>query len=148
MRRESSLGLFSFIYCGLLCIVASAISRRNGFAWVLAGLVALALALRRYRGGRPETLYRVCYALLLAAATALGIEALLWLRPSLLEGAVANKLYSRMHVYTGGVYERDRHIGYSMRPDCHALTYWNGYWWRHDTNAAGFRGPALEHAEA
>ena len=148
MGRKSGLGLLIFIYCGLLWIVASAASRRNGFAWVLAGLVALVFVLRRYRDGRPETLYRACYALLLAAVTALGIEALLWLRPSLLQGAVANKLYSRNHVYTGGVYERDRHIGYSMRPDCHALTYWNGYWWRHDTNDAGFRGPALDHAEA
>jgi len=148
MRRQSGFGLLIFLYCGLLWIVASAASRRNGFAWVLAGLVVLVFSLRRHRGGRPETLYRLCFGLLLAAVTALGIEALLRLRPSLLEGEVANSLYSRNHVYTGGIYERDKHLGYRMRPNCHGLTYWNGYWWRHDTNQQGFRGSALRHAEA
>jgi len=135
-------------YCGLLWIVASAASRRNGFAWALAGLLALAFALRRHRQGRPGTLHRLCFGILLAAVTALGIEALLRVWPGLVQGAVANKLYSRYHVYTGGMYERDRHLARRLRPDVHAMTYWNGHWWRHDTNPQGFRGPAVSRADA
>jgi hypothetical protein len=148
MPRISGLGLLIVPYCGLLWVVASAASRRNGFAWVLCGLAAWAFAAHRYRRGRPGALYRLFFGLLLAAVTALGIEALLRLRPSLLRGDVANNLYSRNHVYTGGVYERDEHLGYRMRPDVHALTYWNGYWWHHDTNRHGFRGTDLVRADA
>jgi hypothetical protein len=148
MGRASSFAFLVSGYCGLLWIVASAASRRNGFAWVLAGLVALAFGLRHHRRGRPEILYRLCFGLLLAAVTALGVEALLWIRPTLVSGAVANKLYSRYHVYTGGMYERDRHLGHALRPDFHASTYWNGHWWRHDTNAQGFRGPSVSRADA
>lgn len=148
MGRDSPLGLLFVPYAGLVWIVASAASRRNGFAWALLGLVAWGFAVQRYRSGRRQVLYRLCFGLLLAAATSLGIEALLRLRPSLLQGDVANNLYSRNHIYTGGIYERDQHIGYRMRPDVHALTYWNGYWWRHDTNSQGFRGPALVRAAA
>lgn len=147
-RDVRGLAFLLVAYCGLLWVVASAASRRNGFAWVLAGLFALAFSLRRYEQGRPQSLYRLCFGLLLAAVTALGVEGLLRLRPGLVQGAVANKLYSRYHVYTGGMYERDKTMGHALRADFHASTYWNGHWWRHDTNAQGFRGPAVERADA
>jgi hypothetical protein len=148
MAKTSGPGLLIVPYGALLWVVASAASRRNGLLWVLAGLAAWAIAVHRYRRGRPQALYRLCFGMLLAAVTALGIEAVLRLHPSLLQGAVANNLYSRNHVYTGGVYERDKHLGYRMRPGMHALTYWNGYWWRHDANRRGFRGPDLVAADA
>lgn len=146
-RHGRGLVLLVVLYGMLLWVVASAASRRNGFAWVLLGSVALGFALRRRRRGRPQALYRLCFVLLLAAVTALGAEGLLWLDPGLVTGVVANKLYSRYHVYTGGMYERDRNIGHALRPSFHAQTYWNGHWWRHDTNAQGFRGPEVSQAD-
>jgi hypothetical protein len=146
-RRSRDLTFLVLAYLGLLWIVASAASRRNGFAWVLLGLLALGLQIRKLRRDRPEGFYRLCLLMALAAVTALGVEGLLLVRPELVTGAVANKLYSRYHVYTGGMYERDKNLGHALRADFHAMTYWNGHWWRHDTNAQGFRGPAVDRAD-
>jgi len=134
-------------YLVLWWVIASAASRRHGAAFFALGLALLALASWAYRRGRRVWLYRLGYASLLAATTALLLEAALHVKPSLLGGRVANFAYSGYHPYRGGIYALDPEIGPLMRPSVRRWMYWNGHWWWHESNAQGWRGPALDHAD-
>jgi hypothetical protein len=131
-----------------LWVVASAASRGQGFLVFAAGAVLLALAWAAFRRGRRDVLFRYVYLLVLAAAGALAFEALLHLRPSLLRGRVANVAYTGYHWQGGGVYALDDHAGPVLRPNVRRPMYWNGHWWRHETNRSGWRGPDAERADA
>jgi hypothetical protein len=68
------------------------------------------------------------------------LELALRLAPGLVGGRLANAVYS---VYgPAGIYFQDRplHMNF-MWPNFETLAYWNGYWWHHRTDAAGFRNP-------
>jgi hypothetical protein len=129
-------------------VIASAASRRHGGIVLALGLALLWTGLRSRRRGRPEWLLRLAYLSVLAAVSALLVEAALHLRPGLLGGRVANFAYTGYHPYKGGIYSIDPHVGQLMRPDVHRWMYWNGHWWRHDTNRRGWRGPELDRADA
>lgn len=135
-------------YLALLWIVASAASRGQGFWVFVAGLLALAIAWGYRRRGRLEPLFGLFFITLLAAVTALTFEALLYLRPGILSGRVADVAYTGYHWWRGGIYSLDPHAGPLLRPDVHRWMYWEGHWWHHDTNQAGYRGPAVARADA
>ena len=135
-------------YLLLLWIVASAVSRGQGFLAFAAGALALALSLRAFGRGRRRAFYRLYFLTLLAALTELGLEAVLQLAPGVLTGPIANVAYTGYHWHKGGVYQLDKNLGPVLRPDVHREMYWQGHWWRHDTNADGYRGPAVDRAEA
>src|SRR3989442_584102 len=85
-------------------------------------------------------------ALLLAATlVVLGVlEVVLRLRPTLLGDAYANGALSRYTVRAGGIYYRDRNLRMNfMIPNFETTMYANGYVWRHQTDALGFRNAPL-----
>jgi hypothetical protein len=129
-------------------IIASAASRRHGAAVFALGLLLLWPALRAHRRGRPAWLLRLAYASLLVCAAALLVEAALHVRPQLLGGRVANFAYTGYHPYHGGIYSLDANVGQLMRPNVRRWMYWNGHWWWHESNAQGWRGQALDRADA
>jgi hypothetical protein len=129
-------------------VIASAASRRHGAVVFVLGLGLLGLAAFAHRRGRRQWLLGLSFASLLAAAAALLVEAALHLRPSLLGGRVANFAYSGYHPYRGGIYSLDDRIGQLMRPSRRRWMYWNGHWWLHRSNAQGWRGEALDRADA
>jgi hypothetical protein len=62
--------------------------------------------------------------------------------PGLLAGNLANAAYSAFRDWPLGMYTRDRELRMNfMRPHFETRAYWNGYWWRHRTDAWGFRNP-------
>lgn len=141
-------GAFVAAYVITWWVIASAASRRHGAAVFALGLLLLGLGLAAYRRGRPQWLFRLGYLSLLAATASLLVEAALHLRPSLLGGRVANFAYSGYHAYRGGIYSLDAHVGQLMRPSVRRWMFWNGHWWWHESNPLGWRGPALERADA
>jgi hypothetical protein len=132
----------------LVWVVASAASRGQGHWFFAAGLAALAVALAAYRRGRRSVLHGLWFASLLAVLTALGLEAALHLWPGILKGRVANVAYTGYHWQRGGIYRLDPHAGPVMRPSVRRGMYWNGHWWTHESNAAGYRGELLDRADA
>jgi len=132
----------------LVWLIASAASRGQGHWFFAAGLAALAAALVAYARGRRSVLYGLWFASLLTALTALGLEATLHLWPGILKGRVANVAYTGYHWQRGGIYRLDPHAGPVMRPSVRRRMYWNGHWWTHESNAAGYRGPLLGRAQA
>ncbi|HBI43722.1 MAG TPA: hypothetical protein DDY78_12855 [Planctomycetales bacterium] len=150
MRRT---GLPAFLaitvpfYLALLWFT-SCLSRRSGvlvFAIGVAGLLASLLALRWQR---RSPLFGLYLLVVLAAVSGLGLEAVLRLCPAVLTGEVANAAYGGYHDLCGGIYNRDAHMALALRPNCRREIYWNGHWWRHETNAGGYRGPAVDQADA
>jgi hypothetical protein len=131
-----------------LWVVASAASRGRGHVFFGAGVAALALALAAFTRGRRNVLFAYVYVLVLLAALALTFEAALYLRPALLRGRLANIAYNGYHWQAGGVYELDAHRGPVLRPHVRRTMYWNGYWWRHESGQAGWRGPDASRADA
>jgi hypothetical protein len=129
-------------------VISSAASRRHGGIVFAFGLVLLWAGMRAYRRGRPAWLLRLSYLSLLAAAAAVLLEAALHVRPGLLSGRVANFAYTGYHPYRGGIYSIDPHVGQLMRPAVRRWMYWNGHWWRHESNGRGWRGPELDRADA
>jgi len=147
----SARGLWSALvptYLALLWIVASVSSRVRGGVTFLAGVLVLAAGIGALRRGRPRLLYTACYLLLMAAACAAGLELLLFAKPDLIGGRVASVAYSGYHWYKRGIYRLDAERGPVLKPNTQRATYWNGHWWRHDTNADGYRGPGLARADA
>ena len=67
--------------------------------------------------------------------------------PRLVGGAVANHAYGGYHAQPGGIYRRDANLGYALKPDFAQSLYWNGHWWKHETNADGYRGAAVDAAD-
>lgn len=135
-------------YLVLVWLVASAVSRGQGFWLVVAGLVALGAALLAFRRGRRRPLYSLHLAATITAVLLLALEALLHVAPGLISGQVANVAYTGYHWQRGGIYELDDHAGPWLRPGVHRSMYWAGHWWEHDANADGYRGPAVPRAEA
>jgi hypothetical protein len=135
-------------YLVLLWVVASAASRAQGFWAFLAGLLALGAALPAFRRGRRGPVYAVYLGALILATLSLSLEAILRVAPGVLSGHVANVAYTGYHWQQGGIYVLDEHEGPSMRPGVHRSTYWAGRWWEHDANADGYRGPAVDRADA
>lgn len=111
-----------------------------------AALLIAAAALSR-RGGRAPLL-GLSLSNLLAAVCVLALEAVLWIAPDVLCGQIANAAYSRYHGWSGGMYEGDAHAGQILRPHRRFPAYFNGHWWRHQSNASGYRGPLLGRADA
>jgi hypothetical protein len=65
-------------------------------------------------------------------------------RPILLGQAFANGALSRYSAKPGGIYYFDRSLRmYFMRPNHRAVTCYNGYVWRHETDALRFRKATL-----
>jgi hypothetical protein len=107
----------------------------------MASLVAM-------RSGRRGPLFGLYFAVLLAAASVASLEAVLRIFPGVLTGQTANYAYSGYHDHSGGIYRCDRHMGLAMRPNLRREIYWNGHWWLHEANAAGYRGPQVHRAAA
>jgi hypothetical protein len=132
----------------LLLWVAASAARRKGLLLLVGGTVALVFALVRHRRGRPRALLAGSFALLLAGATVLGLEAVLALWPGLLRGRLANHVFNEYHAGRTGIYRADPVLGVTFKPGLRRRTYWNGHWWTHEANADAYRGPALARADA
>src|SRR5262245_31546986 len=92
----------------------------------------LARSMRRVAG--------IAFSLLLTAAL---LEASLRTAPQLLGGDIANAIYSVFRDWPLGIYVRDPVLRMNfMVPGLDTRAYWNGYWWRHRTDAWGFRNPS------
>lgn len=151
MPRRLTPGLWSFLVptcIVLIWIVASASSRERGGMTLVAALAALGIGIRCFRSGRRDVLYRLYAFILMTASVALALELALWAHPRILNGALANFAYGGYHWYRGGIYDRDLHRGAVMVADFRRRMYWNGHSWMHETNADGYRGARLAHADA
>jgi hypothetical protein len=135
-------------YLALAWIVASALSRGQGFWMFLAGVLALGAALLAFRRGRRRPLYALHLSASIAAVSSLAFEATLRVAPGVLSGQVANVAYTGYHWQRGGIYRLDDHLGPVLRPGVRREMYWAGHWWQHDANADGYRGPAVKRADA
>ena len=86
------------------------------------------------------------FALVVAAlGVAFGaLEVLLRVRPTMLGQTFANGAFSRYTVRAGGIYYYDPNLRMNfMIPNHHTTMYFNGYSWRHETDALGFRNAPL-----
>lgn len=139
----------SAAFCGAGVWVLASLSATDG-VWIAASGVALwgaaaSLALRR--PARPGFLFAYTLGVWLLTASALIFEGTLRVAPGILAGQAANIAYGGYHTGPGGIYRRDRHLGNALRPDTVRRICWNGHWWRHQTNHAGYRGTALASPE-
>ena len=72
------------------------------------------------------------------------LEIVLRVRPTLLGQGFASGALSRYTVRAGGIYYRDRNLRMNfMIPNFETTMYANGYVWRHQTDALGFRNAPL-----
>ncbi len=115
--------------------------RGKGLAAFGVALVALAGALRRFAAGRRQPLYRIFFIAVLAATTVGSLELVLRVAPGVLRGWYANLVLNGYHAEGDGIYAPDDHLGRRLEPGVQRAIYWNGYWWRHDANPDGYRGP-------
>lgn len=134
-------------YLVLLWLV-SGLLRTGSFVIFAVGVLALFAGVSAARRGRRRPLFVLSLAALMAAFVVGSLELTLRLAPSLLGGSLADHAFSRYHAQPGGIYERDVHLGYALKPDCSCRLFWHGHWWHHQTNAAGFRGAAVAQADA
>src|SRR5881628_1529691 len=132
----------------LLLWLVSSMLRGKGILLVAAGGAALAGSLVTAGRGRRQTLYRLFFLTLLAAAAILAAEATLWLAPGLLKGRLANQVLSGYHSERVGIYVSDPYLGRTLRPGFARSMYWNGHVWHHEANDDGYRGPRLRRADA
>ncbi len=144
---RAALALSVVVYLLLLWVVSSLL-RGKGLALFLGGVLVLGFALARFARGSRSTLYGLYFLTLLAAVTVLSGEVVLRTSRGLLKGRVGNYVNGGYHDEPEGIYALDPHVGRAMRPGVSRPMYWNGHWWRHDANADGYRGPALERAAA
>src|SRR5262245_21258468 len=136
----------SLAYLLLLWFV-SGLARTGAGLLFAAGASALAGCLVLARSGRRRPLFALQVGLLLTAAAVGGVESALRLAPGLVHGQAANAAFSAYHCGPGGIYEKDAHLGHALRPGAACDTYWNGHWWRHECNHAGYRGPDVGRAD-
>jgi hypothetical protein len=134
------------IICILLLWFVSGVTRIGSLFGFSSGLVALLVCLWAARVGRRKPLFVYCLLLLMAGLVVASLELTLQVAPGLLSGTVANHAYGAYHPLPGGIYKRDRLLGHTLRPNQDCRIYWNGHWWRHQTNARGYRGPLVEKA--
>jgi len=81
----------------------------------------------------------VCIGLL---ATLLLVEAALQVAPGLFSRGVQHLAFSRYDALPGGMYVQERQTRMRfMRANVSMRAYSHGYWWRHSTDALGFRAP-------
>jgi hypothetical protein len=146
MRR--SLALLVATGLVLAWLLSSFLSRGRGLLAFLLLIAPLFLALLLFARGKRRPLYALLYAMLLATAGALVLEAALRVMPGLLGGQLANVAYSGYHWQRGGVYGLDPNAGPVLRPSVSRRMYWSGHWWHHDTNERGWRGPVADPADA
>ena len=126
-------------HLALLWVLASAVSRGQGFWFFVMGIAGLVVTLLALRQGRRSIVFAI-YAITMASTlSALALEILLHAVPELLPGPIANVSYTGYHWQKGGIYTLDRHLGPDLKPDVHRDNYWQGHWWRHDTNENGYR---------
>lgn len=135
------------VYLLMLWFVSSMV-RGLGWAVFPAGLALHALAVTLLVRGRPTFLFLSYIGMMMLTLLGLGMETLLRLSPDLLQGGIANHAYCTYHTEAGGMYRPDARIGNAFRPACRHQTYWNGHWWRHEANEAGYRGPVVDKADA
>lgn len=138
----------SGLVCLLLFWFVSGVVQTGGMFVFAAGGLLLATSFVLARHGRSRPLL-VLYltTLMLSLVIAIG-EAALRIAPQVLKGAIANHAYGRYHTHAGGIYQRDKHLGWAVRPSLKCDVYWNGHWWKHETNAEGYRGAAVACARA
>jgi hypothetical protein len=75
-------------------------------------------------------------------ATLLLVEAALQVAPGLFSRGVQHLAYSRYDALPGGMYIQERQTRMRfMRANVSMRAYSHGYWWRHSTDALGFRAP-------
>src|SRR5262249_51191283 len=82
-----------------------------------------------------------------ASLAVIACELVLRLNPQVLSGELADHAFGKYHSYSGGIYRRDRRLGQRLRPNLATLAYFNGFWWRHETNPAGYRGARFDRAD-
>jgi hypothetical protein len=94
-------------------------------------------------GGRPRLWVLRLALLSLVTLLLLGaLDLLLLLRPEIFGEQRANEIFSRYDTRPGGIYVREKRSKMRfMWPDFTTENYWNGYRWRHATDARGFRNP-------
>jgi hypothetical protein len=82
----------------------------------------------------------IAFSVLLTLAL---LETALRAAPRLLGGDLANAVYSVFRDWPLGINVRDPELRMNfMVAGSDTRAYWNGYWWRHRTDAWGFRNPA------
>lgn len=128
--------------------LVSGLSRSVGMWLCATGMLAFALALLAMRLGWQRPLFVVYFCAINIALFVGSGEAVLRLAPGVLRGWIANEAYGGYHCLAGGIYERDCRLGYALKPSTSTTLYWNGHWWRHETNAAAYRGDQVERADA
>lgn len=146
--RKLSLWVLALTYILMLWVASSFLSRRHGFVFIIPGLLALLFSIRAFLNGRRSLLYTLYLGTVLVTITALGTEFVLYNFPGILKGEAANIVYSGYYWQRGGIYIPDHHLGNAMRPDFRRRMYWQNHTWTHETNADGYRGPRLSHADA
>jgi hypothetical protein len=98
--------------------------------------------MNRWLAGRITVRVALVVGSILVTLGALEIT-LRW-RPTLLGHAFANGAASKYTVKLGGIYYFDRRLGMNfMLPNHDTTMYYNGYVWRHETDALGFRNKPL-----
>jgi hypothetical protein len=151
MRPTASTRWF-FLVSPLVCLVAlwfvSGLLRTGGICIFAAGALMLAGCLVLARHGQRQPLFSFYLATTMSAAAIGCVECALRFVPSVLNGSVANAAYGRYHTLPGGIFDRDVHLGFAHKPNFSCEMYWNGHWWRHETNAVGYRGRAVDQADA
>lgn len=135
----------SFLACAW---VLSGLSLSDGLAVFLVTLVPWFAGSILLLRGNPRPLFVVTFLGLLAASGVLLLEGVLRVSPGVLRGEVANGAYSGYHCLAGGIYQRDPHLGNRLRPDVCRRIHWNGHWWTHRTNDAGYRGDQATKVDA
>jgi hypothetical protein len=151
MTSTTSTRLFLAI-SSLLCLSAvwllTGVSQVGGSDFFLGAAVTLAVCLCAAARGWRRPLFALYLAVAMTTFVVGALEGLLCLFPSVLKGSIANAAYSRYHTMRGGMYTPDPHLGFTLKPNYACNAYWQGHWWRHTTNAAGYRGDLLERADA
>jgi hypothetical protein len=145
-HRLPWLGLFALDLLSLW--VVTSLLRGKGLLAFAAGVAALSWAVVRARQGATRPLFASSFLLMLGALAVLGTEAALRLHPGLLQGRAANAAFGGYHDERDGIYDHHERLGCVMRPEFRRHMYWNGQWWWHETNEAGYRGPRLAQADA
>jgi hypothetical protein len=128
--------------------LVSGLATHYGF-WVFFWLLfLLALACFTFQRGQRRPLFALYLTAILVGSAVGVVELLLRVAPGLLHGAVANFAFNGYHAQPGGIYERDCHRGLTLRPSNDRRICWNGHWWNNGVNAAGWRGPLVDQADA
>ncbi|GIW80062.1 MAG: hypothetical protein KatS3mg105_1869 [Gemmatales bacterium] len=128
--------------------ILSSFVREKGWIVFLSGLLLLASATALFLNGKKRFLFAAYLAILTPMTAGLVIEAALHVAPGLLRGQAANWAYSAYHTHAGGIYRPDPFLGFALKENHRQWAYYNGHWWWHETNSDGYRGSAVDRADA